>query len=88
VSSAEYNQLSQSSFKQLCADKGLSPADISDSDAVFEALPWLLTWHTELMTNVTLEWRDKGKFKSAVQKEMKPMVQLVREFLYFLTLYS
>ncbi|KAJ7084083.1 hypothetical protein C8R44DRAFT_753203 [Mycena epipterygia] len=76
MSSAEYNQLSRSSFKQECAQNGVSPGDISDSDAVFKALPWLLTWHTKLMTNVTHEWRDKGKFKSAVQKEMKAMVQL------------
>ncbi|KAJ7096970.1 hypothetical protein C8R44DRAFT_889556 [Mycena epipterygia] len=78
MTAAEYNQLSRSSFKQECTQRGLSPTEVSDSDAVFRALPWLLTWHTDLMDKVTEEWRDKGKFKSAVQKEMKGMIQLSR----------
>ncbi|KAJ7090718.1 hypothetical protein C8R44DRAFT_891884 [Mycena epipterygia] len=78
TTAAEYNQLLRSSFKQECTQRGLSPTEVSDSDAVFRALPWLLTWHTDLMDKVTEEWRDKGKFKSAVQKEMKGMIQLSR----------
>ncbi|KAJ7106152.1 hypothetical protein C8R44DRAFT_745244 [Mycena epipterygia] len=66
MTAAEYNQLSRSSFKQECTQRGLSPTEVSDSDAVFRALPWLLTWHTDLMDKVTEEWRDKGKFKSAM----------------------
>ncbi|KAJ7487118.1 hypothetical protein FB451DRAFT_1391967 [Mycena latifolia] len=70
--SKEFNRLSRAAFKERC---GLDPDKISDAARVWEAMPWLRTWHEELMATATLQWRDKGKFKGKVQQAMEPIVQ-------------
>ncbi|KAJ7463381.1 hypothetical protein FB451DRAFT_1404023 [Mycena latifolia] len=73
--SKEFNRLSRVAFKERC---GLDPDEISDAARVWEAMPWLRTWHEELMATATLQWRDKGKFKGKVQQAMEPIVQQAR----------
>ncbi|KAJ7450466.1 hypothetical protein FB451DRAFT_1410436 [Mycena latifolia] len=73
--SKEFNRLSRAAFKERC---GLDPDEISDAARVWEAMPWLRTWHEELMATATLQWRDKGKFKGKVQQAMEPIVQQAR----------
>ncbi|KAJ7448329.1 hypothetical protein FB451DRAFT_1411346 [Mycena latifolia] len=73
--SKEFNRLSRAAFKERC---GLDPDEISDAARVWEVMPWLRTWHEELMATATLQWRDKGKFKGKVQQAMEPIVQQAR----------
>ncbi|KAJ7450640.1 hypothetical protein FB451DRAFT_1410328 [Mycena latifolia] len=73
--SKEFNRLSRTAFKERC---GLDPDEMSDAARIWEAMPWLRTWHEELITTATLQWRDKGKFKGKVQQAMEPIVQQAR----------
>ncbi|KAJ6570604.1 hypothetical protein DFH09DRAFT_1313205 [Mycena vulgaris] len=75
MSTKDYNTLARNSFKTACA---LPEDELNDPHAVYTAIPWLKEWHNKLMTNVTLQWRNNGKFKAKVQKGMQPIVQQCR----------
>ncbi|KAJ7220484.1 hypothetical protein GGX14DRAFT_388916 [Mycena pura] len=76
VSITEYNQQCRQSFAAACPQ--LDKTQLGDSNLVRKALPWLTKWHKDTMEQAVVTWRDNGKFKSKVQKAVKPMVEMAR----------
>ncbi|KAJ7194796.1 hypothetical protein GGX14DRAFT_677863 [Mycena pura] len=76
MSVTEYNRQCRQSFAAACPQ--LDKTQLGDSNLVRKALPWLIKWYNDTMEQAVVTWRDNGKFKSKVQKAVKPMVKTAR----------
>ncbi|KAJ6548543.1 hypothetical protein B0H19DRAFT_1074393 [Mycena capillaripes] len=66
----------------VAAVKAAAPAEVftedmvGDSALIWERIPWLLEWHEQLEAAAVARWRDEGKLKEKIRKEMKPILQI------------
>jgi hypothetical protein len=68
----------KAAFMTACGPDAEAEGKSNNSAWVFERIPWLLKWHEDVTTQAVIQFRGGGKVKRKVQKELEPVVNIVR----------
>ncbi|KAF7371557.1 hypothetical protein MVEN_00010700 [Mycena venus] len=74
---ANFSKQSRVAFIAACRVGGDFPIELlSDSEAVYQRLPWLKGWKANMTENAVAALRDDNKIKAKLKSELKPVTQL------------
>ncbi|KAJ6521273.1 hypothetical protein DFH09DRAFT_1373076 [Mycena vulgaris] len=74
---ANFSKQSRAAFVAACRVGDDFPKELlSDSEAVYERLPWLKGWKANVTENAVAALRDNNKIKAKLKSELKPVTQL------------
>ncbi|KAF8210241.1 hypothetical protein K438DRAFT_1752990 [Mycena galopus ATCC 62051] len=77
MNKGEFAKLAREEFYKACKiDDDFTKEMCSDSEAVFERLPFLLEWKKKIQTHAILDLQKNGNFKTTLQRETLPLTQL------------
>jgi hypothetical protein len=75
---ANFSKQSRAAFVAACRVGDDFPKELlSDSEAMYQRLPWLKGWKANVMENAVAALRDNNKIKAKLKSELKPVTQLV-----------
>ncbi|KAJ6555782.1 hypothetical protein B0H19DRAFT_1070952 [Mycena capillaripes] len=74
---ANFSKQSRAAFVAACRVGDDFPKEfLSDSEAVYQRLPWLRGWKANVTENAVAALRDNNKIKAKLKSELKPVTQL------------